>query len=190
MESQRYALKLFVQAPCEVPEKDFILFFHRLIQEAALGETTIDVTDYSHVPGGPGVMLICHEAHYSTDHAAGKLGLKVAAKRGATGDTATRLRAVTRRALRVCALMEAHEIFAGRIHFDTTTALFSIEDRLIAPNTAATFDTIAPILSEVASPLWGAPVTLARVGSAKECFQIALSAPTSPTVAEMLDRLS
>jgi len=189
MESQRYALKLDVQASAEIPDSDFILFFHRVIQESLLPETCIDVTDYSHVPDGPGVMLICHEAHYSMDHGGGRLGLKCATKRGATGDATARLRRILQKTLRACSAMESHEIFAGRVKFDTRSALFSIEDRLLAPSTQSTFESFAPLLAEVASHVWGASPVLARTGSAKEVFQVELTAPHAPPLAEMLARL-
>lgn len=190
MQSERYAFKLHVKPPCDVPEKDIILFFHRVIQEGALSETLIDVTDYSHVPNGPGVMLICHEAHYSMDHGGGRLGLKCATKRGASGDGAERLRRVLQKTLRACAVMEGHEILAGRVQFDTASALFSIEDRLVAPNTPETFAAFSPVLAEGFARAWATPPALAHTGTPKECFQVALTAPTAPTLAELLARLS
>jgi hypothetical protein len=189
MESERYALKFYVRPPCGVPDQDFILFFHRVIQESLLSETCIDVTDYSHVPNGPGVMLICHEAHYSMDHGGGRLGLKCATKRGGSGDAAARLRRVMQKTLQACAAMEAHEIFGGRVRFDTAAALFSIEDRLVAPNTPETFAALAPALAGLAQRAWGTAPLLARTGTPKECFQVELSAPSVPSLEELLARL-
>jgi hypothetical protein len=39
--------------------------FHRWIQHTVIDEMLIDVVDYRHVPDGPGVVLIGHEADYS-----------------------------------------------------------------------------------------------------------------------------
>lgn len=189
METQRLALKLFAAAPCEATSKEYILFFHRTIQEGGLPETFIDVTDYSHVPNGPGVMLICHEAHYSMDHAAGRLGLKCATKRGAAGDSAARVRRVLQKTLSAAAAMESHEALSGKIRFSTDTLLFSIEDRLVAPSTAETFQVVAPVLAEVIGSVWGVPPVLARVGSPKECFQVEATMAGSPSVAEFVGRL-
>lgn len=189
MDSQRFAAKLFTLPAAPVPTHDFVLFFHRVIQGSLLEETTIDVADYSHVPDGPGVMLICHEAHYSMDRGGGRLGLRCATKRGATGDTAARIRRVLLKTLKLAALMEGHEIFGGRVRFDTQSALVSIEDRLVAPPTQETFDAFAPELAAVATRAWGAPPVLVRVGSAKEPFQVELSAPVAPAIQELLARL-
>ena len=41
--------------------------FQRWIQDSVCEELLIDVADYRHVPGGPGVLLAAHEAHYSLD---------------------------------------------------------------------------------------------------------------------------
>ena len=49
--------------------------FHRWIREQAMPELLIDVADYSHVPAGPGVMVIGHEANYSVDNRENRLGL-------------------------------------------------------------------------------------------------------------------
>jgi hypothetical protein len=187
METQRLALKLFAAAPCEATSTEYTLFFHRTIQEGGLRETFIDVTDYSHVPSGPGVMLICHEAHYSMDSGGGRLGLKCATKRGAAGDAAARVRRVLGKTLSACAAMESHEALSGKIRFSTDTLLFSIEDRLVAPNTAATFEAIAPVLSHVLSDVWGAAPSLTRAGSPKECFQVEARLPTSPPLSRLLN---
>jgi hypothetical protein len=189
MESQRYAFKLFAEPAANVPSHDLVLFFHRVIQDRLLDETTVDVTDYSHVPNGPGVMLICHEAHYSMDRGEGLLGLKCATKRGATGDARARLRRVIGKTLRAAAALEKHEILGGRLRFDTKSALFSIEDRLVAPPTDESFAAIAPALGEQIQALWGATPALARTGTAKECFQVRISVPDAPPLADIASRL-
>jgi hypothetical protein len=190
MESERYTAKIDVVPGAALPTEDLVLFFHRVIQGGLIDETTIDVTDYSHVPDGPGVMLICHEAHYSMDRGRGRLGLKCAARRGASGDAADRIRRVLRKLLRLAAIMESHEVLAGRVRYDTRSVLFSIEDRLVAPATQATFDAFAPVLAEVAADVWGAPPALVRVGSAREPFQVELSAPDGPPIERLLGRLA
>lgn len=189
MDSQRFALKLLAAQPSQATSAEYILFFHRTIQEGGLREAFVDVTDYSHVPDGPGVMLICHEAHYSMDRGGGRLGLRCATKRGATGDLSARIRRVLGKTLAACAAMESHEVTGGKVRFATDTLLFSIEDRLVAPNTAETFQAVAPVLSAVIAEVWGAAPVLARVGSAKECFQVEATVPVSPPLAELVGRL-
>jgi hypothetical protein len=189
MESQRFAAKLHLLPPAEIPSEDLVLFFHRVIQDRLIDEITVDVADYSHVPDGPGVMLVCHEAHYSMDRAGGRLGLKCATKRGASGGTSDRIRRVLRKLLGLAAQMEDHEVLRGRVRFDTRSALVSVEDRLVAPSTQATFDAFAPVLAEVAARAWGAPPVLARVGSPKDPFMVQLSVPDGPPLGALLANL-
>ena len=189
MESQRYAFELVSAPVAAVSDHDLVLFFHRVIQDKALPETCIDVTDYSHVPGGPGVMLICHEAHYSLSRARGSLRLRCATKRGAEGDTEARIRRVLAKTLRAAAALEAHPALEGRVTLDTTRAMLSIEDRLVAPNSEETFAAFAPVLARVVTAVWGASPVLARVGSDKECFQVEITVPVGPKVTELLVRV-
>lgn len=198
-ESQRYAFELStlpLEGAPEVPVHDLILFFHRMIQDKALAETCIDVADYSHVPGGPGVLLVCHEAQYTLhrgalpgDPAPGLLSLKCATKRGAEGDTRARIRRVLKKAFRAAALAETHPVLGGRVRFDTTRAVLSIEDRLIAPNETATFRAIMPHVADVIHATWGAHPVLTFPSAPKECFQIVITTPIGPSIEELLSRL-
>src|SRR5882762_10312759 len=72
---QHVRVKIFAREPAPVDLGDAIAVFHRWIQERACPELLIDVADYRHVPNGPGVMLIGHEANYSLDTTKGRLGL-------------------------------------------------------------------------------------------------------------------
>lgn len=189
MESQRYVLEIDLKDPVTAQSSDFILFFHRLIQDSALPETCIDVADYTHVPDGPGVMLITHEAHYSIGPVAGRHRLRCALKRGALGDTASRIRRAAEKLLRVGRLLESHEPFAGELHLATASLRLSIEDRLLAPNTSHTFETIAPILASVVHHVWGERPLLSRTGGPKEPFQVQITLPVAPSIDQLLARL-
>jgi hypothetical protein len=85
--------------------------------------------------------------------------------------------------------MESHDALSGKIRFSTDTFLFSIEDRLVAPNREETFGVVAPVLSRVLSEVWGAAPTLTRGGSPKESFQVEARMPVSPLLSELLGRL-
>ncbi|MFO0586392.1 MAG: hypothetical protein U0441_02570 [Polyangiaceae bacterium] len=195
-ESQRYAFEIpTIPSTDAISTHDLVLFFHRVIQERSLGETSVDVADYSHVPGGPGVLLVCHEAHYSfarpfEDGGSGALVLRCATKRGAEGDTRARLRRVVHKTLRAAKIAEEHPAFAGRLRLDTTRAAFSIEDRLIAPNEPATFDGIASPLADVIGRVWGAAPVLAHAKAAsKGCFRVEIATSIGPSVEELLSRI-
>jgi len=189
MDSQRYSFKLAAKPGAEIPDRDLVLFFHRLIQDKAVQETCIDVADYTHVPDGPGVMLICHEAHYSLERAGGQLGLRCAGKRGFEGDARARIRRVLRKTLHLAHLAETHEVLGGRLQFDTSNATFWLEDRLIAPSTEATFAAFAPVLAETITGVWGASPILVRGASSKEPFRVDITSPVAPGIVDLLGRL-
>ena len=46
----------------------------------------IDVADYSHIPDGPGVLLIAHEGHFSLDQENHKPGIMYMRKTELEGD--------------------------------------------------------------------------------------------------------
>lgn len=172
MDAQRISVKFAFIPPADVPHASFILFFHRVIQDKLLPETLIDVADYSHVHNGPSVMLIGHEAHYSIDSTNGQIGLKCAVKRGLTGSLDERIGRTFDKTLRLVDHLQKHEVLAGSVRVNTKSAWFSIEDRLVAPNTDLTFSQVAPVLASVATRYWGSQPVLSRLGSAKETFQV------------------
>ena len=57
-------------------EESLIPLFHDWIRNNVMDDhLMIDVADYRHVPNGPGVMLIAHEAHLSVERLGGDPGL-------------------------------------------------------------------------------------------------------------------
>ena len=67
------------RAPVDL--EPFIPLFHRFIQQGALEGMLIDVADYAHVPGGPGVLLVGHDVDYAIDSNRGRASLLVTRKR-------------------------------------------------------------------------------------------------------------
>ena len=76
MKLQHINLKFYIENPETVNLEDFTAVFNTLDPEAkATEELLIDVAEYLHVHNGPGIMLIGHNANYSLDNRAGRLGL-------------------------------------------------------------------------------------------------------------------
>ncbi|MEC9298045.1 MAG: hypothetical protein VYA38_01995, partial [Gemmatimonadota bacterium] len=73
---QRLGVKVFVEDQDTFDRARMIEVFHRWIQENRIPGTLIDVHDYTHVPDGPGVLLVAHEWHLRTDEAGGRIGLE------------------------------------------------------------------------------------------------------------------
>jgi len=194
LEAARFAIKLYARSDEHAFEQEpFIGVFQRWIQQDKLeGELTIDAVDYRHVPDGPGVMLICHAAHYSLDATDGRLGLLYANKRDAPeGDFRQRLKAALTRALQAASLLRA-EPAPGRMDFVTDHWRFIAQDRLMAPNTSETFATLRPELERVAVALYPAGKITVELGDedARSCFSAAihLTEGEQPEVNTLLER--
>tara|TARA_B100001123_G_scaffold424123_1_gene535226 strand:+ start:207 stop:791 length:585 start_codon:yes stop_codon:yes gene_type:complete len=68
MELYKFGIKFYFKPDIELQVRDYIPEFHRWIQNDAVKDhLLIDVVDYSHIPDGPGIMLIAHEGQFSFD---------------------------------------------------------------------------------------------------------------------------
>ena len=142
MDLQRIAVTFFAR-DAEFDMAAMIPVFHDWIRRQALdGLMLLDVADYAHVAKGPGVVLICHEGHFSLDQTTGRLGLMYSNKRLATGSVRDRLRSCVNRAMAAIKLLETDSTLQGKLTFGHDEALIRIEDRLLAPNNAETFDVL------------------------------------------------
>jgi hypothetical protein len=108
--------------------------FHRWIQEQVFEELLLDIADYRHVPDGPGIVLIGHQADYSVDNTDGRLGVRYNRKAPLDGGNSDRLKQAACSALKACQRLEAEAVLDGKICFNGRDAEFSINDRLLAPN--------------------------------------------------------
>ena len=76
MNLQKFGIKLFFQPNGSYSYRDFIPELHQWIQNDSIDDhLLIDVVDYSHIPDGPGIMLVAHEGHFSLDQEDLKPGL-------------------------------------------------------------------------------------------------------------------
>src|SRR5213595_1738284 len=128
---QHVRVKIFA-SEAAIDLGDAIPVFHRWIQDRLCPEMLIDVADYRHVPDGPGVMLIGHEANYSLDNTKGRLGLLYSRKQEGGG---------------------AQENL--RQAFDAGECEFSINDRLLAPNQEETYIALKPEFERFFTATWG-----------------------------------
>jgi hypothetical protein len=189
MDAHKLQLKLYATpaAAKAVHTEELIPVFHRWIKDRALPELTIDVANYGHVPNGPGVVLIGHGSDYFMDEGEGRLGLLHNRKRSgpAAGE---RLSDAARRTLHAASLLEKDAALAGKLTFATNELLFRINDRLLAPNTDATFAAVKGELEALAKQLFAGPFEMQREGSAKELFTVRVKSPQSPPLATLLER--
>jgi hypothetical protein len=139
MQLQHVNVKLLVQHRDEASLEPLIPVFHGWIEDqAADDELLIDVADYSHVPAGPGVVLIGHEGNYSVDNTGNRLGVRYNRKAALDGNNQDCLTQAARAALAACRRLEAEPRLDGKFRFNGQDLEIFINDRLIAPNDAAT----------------------------------------------------
>jgi hypothetical protein len=144
MDLQHVNAKLLVQNPEGADLEPVISVFHGWIQDSACEEILLDVADYRHVQGGPGVVLIGHEANYSLDIADNQLGIRYNRKAALNGSSQDRLEQATRAVLRACLLLENDSRLEGKIRFNGRDMKWFVNDRLIAPNLDATREALEP----------------------------------------------
>ncbi|MGH7213340.1 MAG: hypothetical protein ACREIT_00960 [Tepidisphaeraceae bacterium] len=190
-DAHRLGIKLFVENSSAIEKiTDFTPVFHSWIQTKALDDLLVDVADYSHVPEGPGILLVAHEANYAMDAGGNRLGLYYARKRPLEGSFEQRLRAALRATLVAAEKLEQEPSLAGRLRFRTDELLFRINDRLLAPNATATFAAVRPRLESVLTDVFGAkPAGIEHNADAEVCFEVRVTLPKSEPIGQLLARL-
>ena len=134
MTLQHVNVKLLVENPAQVDLEPLIPIFHEWIQRQVFEELLLDVADYRHVNGGPGVMLIGHQADYSVDDTDHRLGVRYNRKAAFEGSNLDRLQQAARAALTACERLEQDPRMGGRLRFNGQQIELFINDRLLAPN--------------------------------------------------------
>jgi hypothetical protein len=130
----------------------------------------IDVAEYRHVPAGPGILLIGLEANYSLDDRENRLGLLYNRKTALDGTFQSRLAQAHESALEACDRLENDPAFGGKLRFDRDKVEVFINDRLLAPNTAETWQSLKPELERYFP---GAKIE--RSGEARDLFRVEVS---------------
>jgi hypothetical protein len=147
-----FRVKLFAVTSPGFALSNAIPVFHRWIQNKVLSELLIDVADYRHVPDGPGVLLVAHEAHYSLD-ANGTL--LYGRRTTLSGTPASKISQAWESAMAAASILESEQEFTGKILFDRRRFEISVNDRLLAPNTPESRAALEPELRRVLDQAWG-----------------------------------
>ena len=155
MDIQHFRVKLLAASESNPRLSDAIGVFHRWIQQNRVPEIAIDVSDYEHVPAGPGVILVCHEAIYGLDQGQGKLGLVYNRRTVLDGSVENRLRQAVQSVRSAAALLEQEPEFAGNLRFNRNDWEVSVNDRALAPNTDATWHGLEPVIRGVFDGILG-----------------------------------
>ena len=156
IELQHISVKLFLQEQEGIDLAALVPVFHGWIQEQIFDELLIDVADYRHVPDGPGVMVIGHEADYSVDNTDGRLGVRYHRKAVLNSDNQERLRQAIRSAFAACLRLEEDPALNQKLRFNGQDVEIVVNDRLLAPNNPEIRQAIEPEIRALADKLFGA----------------------------------
>jgi hypothetical protein len=187
MNVQHINVKFYLENPETVNLAEFGAVFNSWIQQQRLDELLIDVADYLHVHNGPGIMLIGHEADYSLDNRAGRLGLLYNRKAQLDGTTPEKLAQAVRAALTAAQALEKE----NGLKFNGSELQVIINDRLLVPNTAESFDALEPHLKAFFGALYAeANYLLTHNADPRERFTVDAKTASSFEVDTLLKNLS
>jgi hypothetical protein len=163
MELHRLGIKFFAADPASIRLDDFIPIFHGWIQQQAIaGHLLIDVHDYSHIQGGPGILLVAHEGNFSLDMADGRPGLLYYRKIPTALPPLEHMSTIVKSALEACRLLEKD----AKTRFKMDEALVIANDRLEALNDDAAFAELKPVVAEALDRAFpGSTFHLTRINS-------------------------
>jgi hypothetical protein len=191
MNTHKIDVKIFTHG-AQPPLSELVPVFHTWIQQQRVAdELLIDVANYAHVPDGPGVMLIGHEGNYSLDLMGGEAGVLYSQRRprGALDFSQALTRAV-RQALLACSLLEAESALSRAVRVQTDRWLVRINDRLHAPNEAATWERVQPAARAALARVLGEDVALEPAAYGRELFGFHVRHAVKQSVADLLGRAS
>ena len=187
MNIQHVNIKIYLENPESVKLADFAAVFNTWIQKQRLEELLIDVADYLHVHNGPGIMLIGHEADYSLDNRAGRLGLLYNRKQQIEGTTEDKLAQAVRAALIAAQILEKE----NRLKFNGSEVQVIVNDRLLVPNTAETFAALEAEFKSFFDQLYnGVEYALSHNDDRRERFTVSVKTESKFDVDTLLKNLS
>jgi hypothetical protein len=186
MLSERLQLKLYLEPSAHFELEALIPVFHRFIRDQVLKELLIDVVDYSHVPNGPGVVLIGHGADFYVGALDGAYGLVYSRKRGGPGPDG-RLEDALRRLINAARLLEQES--GLNLRFNSAELSLRLTDRLHAANDDATFAETQAELAGLFGRVYGGEPQVTRLPSSKEPLSLRIKASSSPSLEALLEKL-
>jgi len=186
MNVQHINVKFYLEQPETVNLADFGAVFNSWIQQQRLEELLIDVADYLHVHHGPGIMLIGHEADYSLDNRAGRLGLLYNRKAQLEGTISEKLAQAVQSTFIAAQILEKE----NGLKFNGSEVQVIVNDRLLAPNTAETFAALEPELMSFFDRLYnGADFSLTKQTDPRERFTVNIKTASLFDVETLLKNL-
>ena len=189
---QHLNVKLWLKDQENLDLDPAISVFHSWIQQQQPGDDLLlDVADYRHMYGGPGIILIGHEADYSIDNADNRWGVRYNRKTSVEGDNQQKLGQAVRASLLAFERLQKDTRLKGKLNFNGTDVEITVNDRLLAPNREATRAALAPDFEAFSEVLFGGSEhSLLANEDSRRLLTIALKSARAFTVGELLENLS
>jgi hypothetical protein len=137
MELQHLIAKIYVANDLKLNPALVVNVFHRWVAAQSMPEMLVDVAELLHVPAGPGVIAVGHEADYALDRTGGRWGVLYRRKTILPGTNAERVTQALRAAASAAVLLEAE--FRTELAFSRREFELIVNDRALAPNRPETF---------------------------------------------------
>jgi len=191
MDFQHVNVKFLVKDPGAVDLEPLIPVFHRWIQGQVCEELLLDIADYRHVPEGPGIVLIGHQADYSVDNTNGRLGVRYNRKAPLAGTNQDRLKQAACSALKACQRLEAEAALDGKIRFNGQDVELFINDRLLAPNREDVRQVFHPEFKGLFDKLFrGSDCAMSYDADPRRLLALSVKSSQSFSIAELINNLA
>ncbi len=156
---QRIDVKLLLDCPPDPDLDQFLVIFDRWRKADDHPADWVDLADYAHMPGGPGILIAGKRDTFSVNLNPPGPGLLTSVRRGLEGSLEDRFREALRRAREFNAAVMAEPEFPDDFSVRKGAWEIYVNDRLGFPNTDPTDRLVRPA---VAAALGVAPGLLTR----------------------------
>lgn len=185
---QRINLKLGVDLPAgsnadSISDQVLSVFGRWRLEE---GQEILDLADYSHVPDGPGVVLIGHLWHFGIDWGYGRPGLYYASRRNLTGPLDQRLGQALTGLLEKSIRLLAEDDMQPALPPRCGDLQIQINDRLRHPNDAASEAEFRPAVEALVARIYGGQAKIEPETDPGERLGWRVQATTAPASLEDL----
>lgn len=190
MQLQHVNVKLLVKNPDLADLEPLIPMFHSWIEGQVFEDLLLDIADYRHVPGGPGVVLIGHQGNYSVDNTDERLGVRYNRKAGVDGGNQDALRQAMRASLVACQRLESEPRIEGKLQFNGQEIEIFVNDRLLAPNCDTTREAFRLEFETFFEKLFrGSEYSLSYTSEPRRLFGISVKSARTFATADLLANL-
>ena len=156
---QRIDVKLLLDCPPDPDLDQFLVIFDRWRKADDHPADWVDLADYAHMPGGPGILIAGKRDTFSVNLNPPGPGLLTSVRSGLEGSLEDRFREALRRAREFNAAVMAEPEFPAEFSVREGAWEIYVNDRLGFPNTDPTDRLVRPA---VAAALGVAPGSLTR----------------------------